>query len=115
MAPKYKNDLAKCYALLKLDYNWKATCEDLATFVKALSDITAQLISASKSRESIQPISPDVSPDSLMKSIETFLIAYVFVYDLYASGVFPKEMFVDMFPEFRYVFKLQTKRIRGAT
>ncbi|KAA3682375.1 uncharacterized protein DEA37_0000594 [Paragonimus westermani] len=76
MAPKYKNDLAKCFALLKLDYNWKTTCEDLATFARALSDITAQLINAFKSRESIQPIPPDVSPDSLMKSIEAFLTAY---------------------------------------
>ncbi|KAF8561052.1 hypothetical protein P879_10559 [Paragonimus westermani] len=76
MAPKYKNDLAKCFALLKLDYNWKTTCEDLNTFVKALSDITAQLTNALKSHESIQPIPPDVSPDNLMKSIEAFLTAY---------------------------------------
>ncbi|THD23356.1 hypothetical protein D915_005567 [Fasciola hepatica] len=45
MAPKYKNDLAKCYGLLKFDLNWKVTCEDIVQFSNALERITTNITS----------------------------------------------------------------------
>ncbi|KAA0187532.1 hypothetical protein FBUS_10274 [Fasciolopsis buskii] len=74
MAPKYKNDLAKCYGLLKLDFNWKVTCEDVVQFSKAVEEITTQLTSDS---EEIHPVS---------KINGSSIVVYVLIFIVDSSG-----------------------------
>ncbi|CAH8588743.1 unnamed protein product, partial [Dicrocoelium dendriticum] len=73
MSPKYKNDLAKCFAVLRFDHNWKSACEDFSTFCRVLSDLTTEL---TKADDTIHPISTEGDQDKLYCSIEAFLNAY---------------------------------------
>ncbi|VDP85175.1 unnamed protein product [Echinostoma caproni] len=70
MAPKYKNDLAKCYGLLKLDLNWKQTTEDVIHFSNALSVTTTQLAA---DHEEIHPIQKIDGIPISMSSYHLFL------------------------------------------
>ncbi|CAL8094101.1 unnamed protein product [Calicophoron daubneyi] len=76
MAPKYKNDLAKSYAVLKLNYNWKETCDDIAKFSEVLSTVVAELLNDEKSNLHMDQITGAGDKDTLFNSIATFLDAY---------------------------------------
>ncbi|TGZ72157.1 hypothetical protein CRM22_002266 [Opisthorchis felineus] len=84
MAPKYKNDLAKCYALLKLNYNWKTTTEEDIPFLNAVSDLTKELTDGSS--EDVKPVPVGEDHEGCLKSLSDFLSQYGCPYPALMNG-----------------------------